>query len=72
MYIPGIYIGHVVSAIEKSDLGQVMNRKYPSSRRGPPFGVVFARRASPCLSLPTLPGAASTVLAWSLCEEYCF
>ena len=41
------YVSHV-SAIEKSDLEQVLSRKRPSSRSGPPFGVLFARRASPC------------------------
>ena len=36
--------------------------------------MVFARRASPCSSLPTLPTAASAMLASSPCEEcyYCF
>ena len=33
------------------------DRKRPSSRCDPPFGVMFARRASPCSPLPTLPGA---------------
>ena len=36
---------------------QALSRKRPSSR-GPPFGVVFARCASPCSSLPTLRGSA--------------
>ena len=44
------YVGHVVPAIEKSDLDQVLSRKRPSSRRGSPFGVVFARCASPFVS----------------------
>ena len=56
-----------VSAIEKSDLDQVLSRRRLSSRGGPPFGVVFARCASPCSSLPTLPRLASTVLASSGC-----
>jgi len=37
-----------------------------------PFGVVFARRASPCSSLPTLPGAASAVLVSSPGGGRCF
>ena len=49
------YVGHIVSSIEKTDLDQVLSRKRHSSRRGPLFGVVFGRRASPCSSLPTLP-----------------
>ena len=32
---------HAVSAIEKLDLDQVFSRERPSSRRSPPFGVVF-------------------------------
>ena len=59
------YVGPVVSAIEKLDLDQVLRRKRPSSRWGPPFGMVFARRSSPCSSLPTLPEAASAVLVSS-------
>ena len=46
---------------------QVLSRKRPRCRWGPPFGVVFARCASSCTSLPTLPGAASAVLASSAC-----
>ena len=57
-----IYVDSAVSAIEKSDLDRVLRRKRPSSRLGPPFGVVFARRASHCSSLPTLLEAASAVL----------
>ena len=48
------YVGHVVSAIEKSDLDQVLSRKRLCSRWGPPL--CGARRASPCSSLSTLPG----------------
>ena len=61
------YVGPVVSSIEKSDLDQVLRRKrlINSSRWGPPFDMVFARRSSPCPSLPTLPETASTVLAAS-------
>ena len=66
------YVGHVISAIEKLVLDQVLNRECPSSRWGPPFGVVFARRASLCSSLPTLPGATSAVLASSTFEGCCF
>ena len=44
--------------------------KRPSSTWDP-FGVVFARRASTCSSLPTLPGAASAVLALSSLYEIC-
>ena len=62
-------VGNVVSAIEKSDLDQVLSRRRPSSRWGPPFGVVFARCAWRC---STLPGAASAVLASSPCEGCCF
>ena len=58
------YAGHIVSAIEL-DLDQVFSRQHPSSRLGPPFGVVFARRASPCSSLPALPGTTPAVLASS-------
>ena len=57
------YVSPVVSAIEKSDLDQILGRKRPSSRWGLTFCVVFARRASPCSSLPTLPKATSSVLA---------
>ena len=52
------YVGHVVPAIEKSDLHQVLGRKRPSSRLSPPFAVLCARRASPCSPLPTLLGGA--------------
>ena len=65
------YISHVVSAIEKSDLDQVLSRKRPRSRWGPPFGLAFAPRASLCSSLLTLPGAASAELApssWEGCR----
>ena len=55
----------VVWAIEKSDFDQFLSRKWPSSRGGPPSGVLFARRASPCSPFRTLPGAASAVLASS-------
>ena len=55
----------MVSAIEKSDLDQVLSRRHPSSRWGPPFGVMFVWRAWPFSSLSTLPGAASAVLASS-------
>ena len=65
------YLGHVVSAIEKSGLDQVLSRKRPRSKRGPPFGMVFARRASPCSFLSTLLGAASTVLASSPGNGFC-
>ena len=65
------YVGHVVSGIEKSDLDQVLSRERPSSRLRPPFGVLFARHASPCSPLPTLPRAASAVLASSPCEGCC-
>ena len=61
------HVGHVVSAIDKSDLDQVLSRKRPSSRWDPPFDVVFARCALPCSSLPTLPGSAWAVLASSPC-----
>ena len=54
------YVGPVVCLSS----GEVRIRS-PSSRRGPPFGVLFARRTSPCSPLPTLPGAASPVLASS-------
>ena len=69
------YGGPVFSAFEKSDLDYGLSRKRPSSRWGQPFGVLFARRASPRLSLPTLPGAASAVLAsspWCCCSVYCY
>ena len=66
------YVGHVTSAIEKSDVDQVLGRKQWSPRWGPPFGVLFARRASPCSSLPTLPGVTQAVLASSPCEGCCF
>ena len=39
---------------------------------GSPFGVLFARRASPCSPLSTLPEAVSTVLASSAGEACCF
>ena len=58
------YVGHVVSAIQKSDLYTVLGRERPIARdEVSPFGVLFARRASNCSPLPTLPGAASAVLA---------
>ena len=47
-----------------------LSRKQASPRLGPRFGVLFARRASPCSPLPTLPGAASAVLALSPGEPY--
>ena len=59
------YVGPVVSAIDTSDLGQVLSRKRTNARWGAPFGMVFARRSSPCSSFPTLPEAASAVLASS-------
>ena len=65
-------VDHVVSAIDKSDIDQVLSRKRLSSRLGPSFGVVFARRASPCSSFPTLPGAASAVVASSPGDGCCF
>ena len=68
----GKYGGHVVSVIEKADLDQVVSSKRLDSRWGPLFGVVFARRASPCSSLPTLPEAASAVLASSPGDGCCF
>ena len=43
-----------------------------SSRQGLPFGVVFARRASSCSSLPTLPSAASAALVSSPGGGCCF
>ena len=49
-----------------------LNRNRPSSRLGPPFGVLFARRALPCSPLPTLPRAASAVLASSPGDGCCF
>ena len=65
------YVGYIFSAIEKSYLDKILSRKRPS-RWDPPFGVLFARRASPCSSLLTLPGVASAVLASSPGHEFCF
>ena len=56
-------MSEVLCEQSRSHLHQVLSRTRASSRRGPPFGVLFARRASPCSPLPTLPGAASAVLA---------
>ena len=55
-------------------LHKVLSRKraISSSRGGPPFGVLFARRGSACSPLPTLLGAASAVLASSPGEACCF
>ena len=63
---------YVVWAIEKSELDQVLSRKRPNSRWGSPFGVLFARRASLCSPLPTLPRAGSGVLASSPGDGCCF
>lgn len=49
-----IYVGPVVWALEKSIFDQILRPEHPRSRWCPPFGVMFARRASPCPSLPTL------------------
>ena len=62
----------VVWAIDKAFIRQVLSRKRASSRWGLPFGVLFARRASPCLPLPIPPGTASAVLASSPGEAWCF
>ena len=75
--IPGMYIctdicRPVVWAIENSYLDHVLSRKRPNSRWGPPFGVLFARHASPCSPLPTLPGAASAVCTSSPSDGCCF
>ena len=56
----------------KSDLDQALSRKRSSSIWGPPFGVVFARRASPRSSPSTLPGTASAVLASPPGNGFCF
>ena len=45
-----IHVGHVSNL----NFDEGLSRKRPSSRLGPPFDVVFARRTSPCSSLPTL------------------
>ena len=66
------YVSHVVSPFEKPKFGRVLSRKRSSSRFGPPFGVVFARRASPSSSLPSMPGATTPVLASSPWEGCCF
>ena len=62
----------VVWAIDKAFIRQVLSRKRASSRWGLPFGVLFARRASPCLPLPIPPGTASAVLASSPGEACCY
>ena len=41
------YAGHVISAIEKSDLDQVLSRKRLRLRWTPPFGALIAGRALP-------------------------
>ena len=57
------YIGHVISAIEKSGLHQDLSRKRSRSRCGPSLGALIAGRASPCSPLPTLQVPAETVYA---------
>ena len=57
------YVGPVVSAIDKSDLGQFSSRKRPRSRWGPPLGARIAGRASPCSPLSTLQVPAETAFA---------
>ena len=47
------YVGHVVSAIEKSDLDQVLSRKLPSSMRSIRCGV-----CSMCTTLLVTPDSA--------------
>ena len=49
------WVGHVVSAVGKSNFDQVLSRKRPSLRYGPPFGVVFSRRALPSQVAGTPP-----------------
>ena len=46
------HVGHAVPPIETSDLDQVLSRKGPRWRRGPPLGALIAGRASPCSPLP--------------------
>ena len=41
---------------EKSDLEELWSRKRPISRRTPPFGVLFARRAFALLASPDAAG----------------
>ena len=59
------YVRPVVSAIEKSDLDQVVSRKRPRSRWGPPLSALIAGRALPFSPLPTPQEPAETVLASS-------
>ena len=60
-------IGHVVSAIERPDLNQVLSRLGDNTSLSALLGALFPGRASPCSPLPTLPGAVSAVLP--LCRD---
>ena len=60
-------VGHVVPAIEKSILDQVLSRRRPRSRWGPPLGALIPGGASPRSPLPTRQVAGESVLASSRC-----
>ena len=57
------HVGHVLSAIERPDLDQVLSRLRDNTRLGLILGTLFPERAPPCSSLPTPPGVASANLA---------
>ena len=65
-----IYVGHLVSTMERSNVDQVSNRERPSSRWGPPFRVVLVL----CPTLLVCPdsagggfGRACVVSRWQVC-----